>query len=130
MTRGNPHPSAGWKKGQSGNPKGKALMKERGEDTTINPYAHITRRKCKMKDWEEIVGRAVDDAKRGDWRARDFLEKQLQARPASPQTGADQFLGAVGKVLDRLYETPQLTEQIIDAEVVNDRIGDDPQEGA
>src|SRR5512137_1902297 len=71
----NPHTSGGWKKGQSGNPKGrtpKAIEVTRKRKEMANLYAPITIENCTPDQWKKIVQKAVEDAEHGDRYARDW----------------------------------------------------------
>ena len=58
-------------KGQSGNPKGRS-RKER----EIR-YYEITQSAVTYNDWQEIVKKAVQLAKRGDYQSRKFMADNL-----------------------------------------------------
>jgi len=60
-----------WKKGQTGNPKGR--LPRRVEDS----YMDATFSRVSLDDWGEVVAKALEDAKGGDRFARDWLSKFL-----------------------------------------------------
>jgi hypothetical protein len=137
----NPKPTGGWKKGQSGNPKGRTpqsiqLAKKRKE--MVNMYAPITIENCTPEDWKEIVDKAVTDAKFGDRYARDWLTKIVLPQGAIgtvPHTGVDKFLGSVGSVLDDLFNKQVVTtpeNYIVDATIKDVDVGirTDPETGS
>jgi hypothetical protein len=137
----NPKPTGGWKKGQSGNPKGRTpqsiqLAKKRKE--MVNMYAPITIENCTPEDWKEIVEKAVTDAIHGDRYARDWLTKIVLPQGAIagvPHVGNDKLLGSVANILDSLFQQPVTTlpeVTIIDATVkdVDVRIRTDPEKGS
>jgi len=134
----NPKPTGGWKKGQSGNPKGRTpqsiqLAKKRKE--MANMYAPITIENCTPEDWKEIVNKAVEDAIHGDRYARDWLTKIVLPQGAigtTPHTGTDKLLGSIGSILDNLFQQPVQTVDVIDATVkdVDVRIRTDPETGS
>jgi hypothetical protein len=84
-----------FKKGVSGNPKGRP-KKEREER-----YYEITMSACTFADWKAIVKRAVMDAKRGDATARKWLSDYLIG---SPQQRLDVTSGGSPIVLVRWDE--------------------------
>ena len=69
-------------KGHSGNPSGRA-PKSREQR-----YYEITMSACTYADWEKIVKKAADQAKRGDAQARKWLSDYLVGVPEQPVTGA------------------------------------------
>ena len=68
-------------KGHTGNPNGRA-PKAREER-----YYEITMSACTFKDWEDIVKKAVSQAKRGDSVARKWLSDFLVGVPEQPISG-------------------------------------------
>ena len=72
-------------KGHTGNPNGRA-PKAREER-----YYDITMTACTYKDWEAIIKKAVDQARRGDAQARKWLGDYLIGAPVQriEQTGKD-----------------------------------------
>jgi len=62
-------------KGHKGNPTGRA-PKAREER-----YYEITLSAVTFADWEEIIRKAADQAKRGDYQARKFLAEYLVGPP-------------------------------------------------
>jgi hypothetical protein len=74
-----------FKKGQSGNPKGRK-PREVERDYLARLRACVT-----PSDWESIIDRTVTDAKRGDTAARKFLADYLIGVPAQKieHTGED-----------------------------------------
>lgn len=66
-------------KGHSGNPGGRPIDQSKylkKIDTTMT-----------LKDWREIVKKAIDQAKRGDSRARQWLSDYLAGKPIQPIEG-------------------------------------------
>ena len=55
-------------------------------------YYEITMSACTFKDWEAIIKKAVDQAKRGDGVARKWLSDFLVGVPAQPITGGLQII--------------------------------------
>jgi hypothetical protein len=74
-----------FKKGQSGNPKGRR-PKEREVE-----YTNIIQSSCSPSDWKTIVNKAVEQAKRGDEKARKWLSDNLIGLPVQKNeiTGKD-----------------------------------------
>jgi hypothetical protein len=74
-----------FKKGQSGNPKGRR-PKEREVE-----YSNIIQSNCSPSDWKMIVAKAVEQAKRGDEKARKWLSDNLVGLPVQKTelTGKD-----------------------------------------
>jgi len=64
-----------FKKGVSGNPKG------RPKKSRETRFYEITMTSCTYADWREIVKTAVKQAKRGDASARKFLADYLIGTP-------------------------------------------------
>ena len=64
-------------KGASGNPKGR-LPKE-----TETSYMQVSESVCTFDVWREITMKAVEQAKRGDARARQWLSDYLIGKPIS-----------------------------------------------
>lgn len=68
-------------KGNGGGPgRPKRVREER--------YYEITTNTCTFKDWEDIVKKAVSQAKRGDAVARKWLSDFLVGVPEQPISGA------------------------------------------
>jgi hypothetical protein len=74
-----------FKPGQSGNPKGR-----RPKEREIE-YTKIIQSKCTPGQWEKIVAKAVEQAIRGDEKARKWLSDNLIGLPVQKQeiTGKD-----------------------------------------
>lgn len=70
------HTSTTWKKGQSGNPKGRPSREIERE------YLDIMVSKCTPERWAKICERAVHDAEKGDKYARDWLGAHMVGEPA------------------------------------------------
>ena len=64
-------------KGASGNPQGR-LPKQ-----TETSYLQVSESVCTFDVWREIVAKAVEQAKRGDARARQWLSDYLMGKPIS-----------------------------------------------
>lgn len=64
-------------KGASGNPQGR-LPKE-----TEKTYLEVCQNTCTFDVWHEITMKAVEQAKRGDARARQWLSDYLMGKPIS-----------------------------------------------
>jgi hypothetical protein len=64
-------------KGASGNPQGR-LPKQ-----TETSYLQVSESVCTFDVWREIVAKAVEQAKRGDARARQWLSDYLIGKPIS-----------------------------------------------
>ena len=64
-------------KGASGNPQGR-LPKE-----TETSYLQVSESVCTFGVWREIVTKAIEQAKRGDARARRWLSDYLMGKPIS-----------------------------------------------
>jgi len=64
-------------KGASGNPQGR-LPKE-----IEQTYLQVCESTCPFDVWREIVAKAVEQAKRGDARARQWLSDYLMGKPIS-----------------------------------------------
>ena len=64
-------------KGASGNPQGR-LPKQ-----TETSYLQVSESVCTFDVWREIVAKAVEQAKRGDARARQWLSDYLVGEPIS-----------------------------------------------
>lgn len=62
-------------KGASGNPQGR-LPKE-----TEKTYLEVSQNTCTFDVWREITMKAVEQAKRGDARARQWLSDYLIGKP-------------------------------------------------
>ena len=67
----NRNPKGQWVRGASGNPKG------RPSRVVERAYLDATIGRVSLDDWSAIVGRAVEQARDGDDRARAFLAKYL-----------------------------------------------------
>jgi len=65
----------GFKKGQSGNPKGRPPRK------TEQAYLNAMIGKVSIAAWQRIVIRAVEDAERGDAKARQWLTDYVVGKP-------------------------------------------------
>jgi hypothetical protein len=74
-----------FKKGQSGNPKGRPKKEYEIE------YSNIIQSQCSTSDWREICRVAITQAKRGDEKARKWLSDNLVGLPIqkSEITGKD-----------------------------------------
>ena len=72
-------------KGQTGNPKGRPKRR------TEEEYLDATISRVTLKDWREIVDKAVSQAKRGDSKARAWLSDYVLGPPPQQikHTGAD-----------------------------------------
>lgn len=66
---------ASWKKGQSGNPRG------RPRRVVEQEYVDAVMGACPLKDWKRIVRQAVKDAQAGEHKAREFLARYLAPVP-------------------------------------------------
>ena len=64
-------------KGASGNPQGR-LPKQ-----TETSYLQVSESVCTFDVWREIVAKAIEQAKRGDARARQWLSDYLMGKPIS-----------------------------------------------
>ncbi len=64
-------------KGASGNPQGR-LPKQ-----TETSYLQVSESVCTFDVWREIVAKAIEQAKRGDARARQWLSDYLIGKPVS-----------------------------------------------
>lgn len=64
-------------KGASGNPQGR-LPKQ-----TETSYLQVSESVCTFDVWREIVAKAIEQAKRGDARARQWLSDYLIGKPIS-----------------------------------------------
>ena len=62
-------------KGVSGNPKGRAPRKKEERFLEVSIAA------VSLKDWRDIIKKAVEQAKRGDTQARKFLADYLLGTP-------------------------------------------------
>jgi len=62
-------------KGESGNPQGR--LPKQVEQT----YLQVSENVCSFDVWREIVAKAVEQAKRGDARARQWLSDYLVGKP-------------------------------------------------
>ena len=71
---------------EKGNPGGPGRPKR----PTEIAYMSVVMSKCSIDDWQEICGRAVEDAKNGDAKAREWLGKHLmgavKAEAPTPMT--------------------------------------------
>ena len=81
----NPQGKGGFKKGVSGNPKGRAPKQREVQ------YMDALVSCVSVDDWKEIITKAVTDAKRGDNVARKFIADYLIGPPVEKKeiTGAD-----------------------------------------
>lgn len=64
-------------KGESGNPQGR-LPKQ-----VESSYLQVSENVCTFDVWREIVAKAIEQAKRGDARARQWLSDYLVGKPIS-----------------------------------------------
>lgn len=55
-------------------------------------YYEITMTACTFEDWQAIVTRAIQDAKRGDTAARKWLADYLVGVPETPLAGGVEIL--------------------------------------
>lgn len=62
-------------KGESGNPQGR-LSKQ-----VESSYLQVAENVCTFDVWHEIVAKAIEQAKRGDARARQWLSDYLMGKP-------------------------------------------------
>jgi len=72
----NPTGKGGFKKGQSGNPKGRPKKGFAISDRI--------RKAVSDEDWEAIILKATEQAKEGDKSARDFLVDRTDGKPTQP----------------------------------------------
>ena len=72
----NRNPKNQWPKGVSGNPKG------RPKRAFERAYLDATIGSVSLADWSDIIGKAVEQARDGDDRARNFLAKYLMPEQA------------------------------------------------
>lgn len=90
--------STTWKKGQSGNPKGRAPRRREAE------YLDVVAKLCPPKTWARIVERAIADAVDGDRHARQWLTERLlsvNAQASLPETqGGSVIAGAFAALLE------------------------------
>lgn len=63
-------------KGHSGNPGGRPINQTK--------YLKKLDTAMKITDWREIVEKAIEQAKRGDSRAREWLSSYLMGKPTQP----------------------------------------------
>lgn len=72
-------------KGQSGNPTGRPPLEKEEK------YYRVMTTAVTLKDWREIVKKAVEQAKRGNHQARKFLADYIIGPPVERKeiTGAD-----------------------------------------
>jgi len=63
-------------KGRTGNPKGRPKRR------TEEEYLDATIGRVTLKDWREIVDKAIQQAKRGDGKARSWLSDYVLGPPA------------------------------------------------
>jgi hypothetical protein len=75
-----------WAKGNSGNPKGRPKKPREVR------YHEITLTTCTFDDWQAIVAKAVEQAKRGDAVARKWLADYLVGVPETPLAGGVEIL--------------------------------------
>jgi hypothetical protein len=75
-TKGRDKQSGRFLKGNGGGPGRPAIAKEQA-------YTQSLAETCSIDDWRAICSRAVEDAKNGDHRAREWLGKYLVGEPAS-----------------------------------------------
>jgi len=68
-----------WQKGQSGNPGGRPAHQTK--------YLKSLVRLVKTDDWKQIVIKAIEQAKRGDTRAREWLANYCLGKPTQPVEG-------------------------------------------
>ena len=88
-------------KGVSGNPQGR-LPKER--ETS---YLQVTESVCTFDVWHEIVMKAIEQAKRGDARARQWLSDYLIGKPIS-------MVMAVQETRDTLITVKYMRDNLTD----------------
>src|SRR5690606_19373307 len=98
-----------------GNPGGPGRPPRATEST----YIGVVMTACNLDTWREIVERAVDDARNGDAKARDWLTSYLVGKPApsadAPRPSmvlAEYELGIdpVEEVVRRLQRNAKLSE--------------------
>jgi hypothetical protein len=114
MPKGNPNPVAKWKPGQSANPKGytremRALKLEKQKQQ--NEYLNILKAEVTNTEFKAICKRAVQEAKQGDWRAREWITKFLA--PEQPKQ-VEHVQGNMTAILTKIWNEPKQIEQKID----------------
>src|SRR5215472_11913978 len=115
---GKPPRSTRFKKGQSGNPRGRpsgsknlsTLLSE-----TLNEPVIVTEngRRRKISKRQAIIKQLVNQSANGDWRAAKFLLDIVQdiERRTEPETAEDGFGWADEQVLEQLRARFSLTEE-------------------
>jgi len=99
-----------WKKGVSGNPGGKPK--------DMNIYRDALVKRVSMDDWAKIVDKAIQQAIKGDVKARDFLADRILGKSAQFN-----FTESDNKITFSV-EYNQKPKQIIDVDEIPDQPAD------